>query len=336
MATTISTTAEPAIEPDLAIVDAHHHFWGDGHSGAQSFGRFVPDDLVATMEASGHSFVATVYVDCGWAFRADGPEHLRCVGETEYVDAVAHRFALNAGPTGRIGAGIVGRADLMLGDAVAEVLEAHIAASPARFRGIRELLAYDPDVYQALNLQPGRSRDPRFRAGFRQLARLGLSFDALCVHTMLGEMVELARAFCDTPIILNHLAGPIGLGRFAGQRDEVLAEWRASLAALADCPNISIKLSGIGSPIMGFGWPEADASPGSTIAAMACRPYIEAAVDAFSPARCMVASNFPVDGKSFDYGTLWNALKLATAGYTQAERAALFHGTASRVYRLSP
>lgn len=335
MSVTEAGIAEAAIAPELAIVDTHHHFWGAGHFGAGKFGNFLPEDLTAAIERSGHRMAATVYVDCGWAFRKGGPEHLRCVGETEYVEAVAESFANTLKSFGKIGDGIVGRADLVLGDSVAEVLEAHIEASPTRFRGIRELVAYDPEAYQALNIPPGKAFDPRFREGFRQLARLGLSCDLLCVHTMLEEVIDLARAFPATPIIINHLGGPIGIGRFENRRDEVFADWRSKIDALARCPNVAMKLSGFGSDVMGLGLGNAGGAGNSTTVSAAIEPYIRAAIDAFSPARCMVGSNFPVDRQSFDYGTLWNALKRIFQSYSADEQRQLLSDTAKWVYRLA-
>jgi L-fuconolactonase len=218
--------------------------------------------------------------------------------------------------------------------AATPLLEAHLEASPTRFRGIRELLAYDPDIHQALNIPHGNSRDPRFRAGLTQLARFGLSFDVLCAHTMLAEMIDLARAFPDTAIILNHLAGPTGVGRFRGKRSEVFSDWRAKITALAGFPNVSMKLSGFGAELMGFGWNRAATSPDSDTLAAAIRPYILAAVEAFSPSRCMFASNFPVDAASYRYGILWNAFRRVAACYSLDEQRELFHDTAARVYRL--
>lgn len=330
-----SVQAEAAISPGVPVIDTHHHFWGEGHFGVARFGCFLPDDLVATVEESGHSIAATVYVDCGWAFRNTGPEHLRCVGETEYADAVARKFAAGDTSGGKLCAGIVGRADLMLGDAVAEVLEAHLAASPEHFRGIREMVAYDPDAYQALKIAPGKALDPQFRAGFSRLAPLGLSCDLLCTHTILDDVADLARAFPDTAIILNHLASPMGIGRFDGKRDEVLSDWRGKIKVLAELPNMFIKLSGVGADVMGFGWQHLDASPNSETVAAAIAPYIHAAVDAFSPARCMFGSNFPVDRQSFTYGIMWNAFKRAVAHYTAEEQKQMFCGSAVHIYRLA-
>lgn len=335
MSTSNLSEIEEPIAPGRNLIDAHHHFWGASHAGTKAFGRFLPEDFSAAIIRSGHHLAATVYVDCGWAFRDSGPEQLRCVGETEFVEAVARTFANVEGAVGKIGAGIVGRVDMTLGDAVAEVLEAHMAASPTRFRGIRELLAYDSDAYSALNIPQHKSRDPRFRAGMRQLARLGLSLDVLCVHTMLGDIVDLARDFPGTPIILNHLAGPIGIGRFRGKRDEVFVDWQTAIAELATSPNVIMKLSGVGADVMGFNWTKADTRPDSQTLTNAIEPYIAAAIDAFSPARCMFGSNFPVDGQYFGYGVMWNAFKRVASQYSAEEQDDLFSGTASRVYRLS-
>lgn len=335
MPTTGAACSESPLSPHIPLVDTHHHFWGEGHFGAARFGSFLPEDFIATVSGSGHSLAATIYVDCGWAFRDSGPEHLRCVGETDYVEAVVKAFAATDGPVGQLCAGIVGRADLMRGDAVADVLEAHLEASPSRFRGIRELVAYDPDAYQALGIPPGKLLDSRFRAGFGRLAPLGLSCDLLCAHGMLDNVVDLARAFPDTSIILDHLAGPIGIGRFSGKRQEVLADWRTKIEALARFPNISIKLSGLGADVMGFGWHHGGSAPDSATIADAIAPYVHAAVDAFSPARCMFGSNFPVDRQSFGYGVMWNAFKRAAARYSTEEQGQLFLGAAARIYRLA-
>lgn len=326
---------EPAIAPELPIVDVHHHFWDDSFALAEKFGRFLPQDFVAEVVESGHELIGSVYGDCGYAFRDDGVEELRCVGETEYVERVADNFAANPGPGGKLAAGIIARADLMLGDRAGAVLDAHMAASPTRFRGVRELLAYDPEVFRPLDIPEGKSREPGFRSGVAQLARRDLVLEVLGVHPMLDDVVDLARGFPDVPIILNHLGYPIGVGRFRNRREEVFRDWRTRIAALAACENVAIKLSGVGAEVPGFGWFKAALAPGSVEVAAAIEPYITEAIDAFSPSRCMFASNFPVDKASFSYGTLWNAYKLVARRYSLTEQQALFHGNAIRIYRLA-
>ena len=329
------SAAEPPLAPQLAIIDPHHHFWGPGHGGAAFFGRFLPDDFAAEIAKGGHRIEASVYLECGWAYRTGGPEDLRCVGETEYVEAAGAAFAARGGAVGKLVAGIVGRADLLCGDGVAPVLEAHLVASPERFRGIRDILACDPDVHNALNVPAGKSRDPRFRSGFSHLARLGLSFDAWALHPQLGEVTELAREFPNTSIIVNHLGGPIGIGRFAGQRAEAFAQWKTGVTALARCPNVTMKLGGLGMEFTGFGWNDAAVPPDSEALQTVFRPYVLHAIEAFSPSRCMFESNFPVDGVSYGYGTLWNAFKRLVSDFSIDEQNELFHGTAACTYRFS-
>ena len=320
---------EPAIAPNLPIIDPHHHFWGDDDAAGAHFGRFLPEDVTAEITRTGHNIIASIYLECGMGFRTDGPEPLRCVGETETVVALTSNCTAP-----KLAAGIVAHADLILGDAVAPVLEAQLAAAPGRVKGIRDMLTSDPDMQNWRDIPPGKSRDPQFRAGMRQLERYGLSFDVLCVHPQLDEIAELAGAFPNTQIILNHCGEPMGIGRFADQREVVFADWRRGITALARQPNVSIKLSGLGMAHTGFGWTDAATPPDSDALATAFRPYMLHAIEAFSPQRCMFASNFPVDGLSYAYGTLWNAFKKITEDCSNEERSALFFGTANRIYRL--
>jgi predicted TIM-barrel fold metal-dependent hydrolase len=237
----------------------------------------------------------------------------------------------------RVCAGIVGTADLSLGAAVEKVLEAEIAAGGGRFRGIRYITATHPAQAQwgSPVLRPeGLLRQPKVREGFARLAPLGLSFDAWMYHTQLGELVDLARAFPETPIVLDHVGGPIGLGPYAGRRDEVFAEWKARIGELAACPNVCIKLGGLGMRMFGFDVHLGDIAPSSEQLAAAWRPYVETCIAAFGVERAMFESNFPVDKGSCGYQALWNAMKRIAANYSAAEKAALFSGTATRFYRL--
>ncbi len=323
--------AEPILLPDLPIVDPHHHLW------QRADHRYLLDELLADT-GSGHNVVATVFVDCMAYYRSDGPVALRPLGETEFANGVAAMAASGFyGPT-RACAAIVSHADLTRGAAACEVLEAHIAAGNGRFRGIRHAGGWDasPLIHNSHTRPPqGLYADPVFRQGFAQLAPLGLSFEAWQYHPQLPEVRALALASADTSIILNHVCGPLGVGPYAGQTDAVFARWKADISALAaDCPNVTVKLGGLGMQIGPFDHFALARPPGSQQIADAWRPWIETCIEAFGPGRCMFESNFPVDKISSGYAVLWNAFKRLAAGASVDETAALFSGTARRVYRL--
>ena len=328
---------EAILEPELAIIDPHHHLWDRKQH------RYLLDELradVGNIDGSGHRVLATVFVDCVAFYRADGPLALRPVGETEFANGVAAMCASGQLGELRACAGIVGFADLTLGAAVHEVLSAHIAAGggpQGRFKGIRHAGGWDasPMIRNSHTLPPqGLYGDAAFRAGFAQLAPLGLSFEAWQYHPQLPEVIALARAFPDTAIVLNHVGGPLGVGPYAGKTDETFAQWRRHIAELATCANVSVKLGGLGmriGPIGHFTQPD---PPTSQQVADAWRPWIAACIESFGPARSMFESNFPVDKTSASYAVLWNAFKRLAAGASADEKADLFAGTARRVYRL--
>jgi L-fuconolactonase len=322
---------EPALEPDLPIIDPHHHLIDRPESG-----RYLLPDLLEDI-ASGHNVVATVYLEWLSMYRANGPAEMRPVGEIEFANGIAAMSASGGYGKPRICAGIVGHADLSLGGRVAEVLQAMIASGGGRFRGIRFISASHPDQAQ-WGATMGRPEqlllDKRVLEGFAQLAPLGLSFDAFMYHTQLGDLLDLARAYPATPIVLNHVGGPIGLGRYKGKRDAVFADWSARIRELASCPNVHVKLGGLGMRMFGFDVHEGELPPSSEQLAAAWRPYIETCISAFGADRAMFESNFPVDKGSYSYGVFWNACKRLALGASASEKASLFHGTASRFYRL--
>ncbi len=319
---------EPALEPELPIVDPHHHLWDrDGW-------RYLLPELLDDLDC-GHSIVATVFVQCRSMHRADGPVPLRPVGETEFVNGVAAMSASGGYGPAKICAGIVSQADLTLGDAVADVLQAHVHAGGGRFRGIRHTVAHDADAAVASPgnpAAPGLLEDPRFHEGFAQLAPHDMSFEAWLYHPQIDALTALARRFPDTRIVLNHFGGPLGRGAYTP--DAVFPGWQASIRALGTCPNVFVKLGGLGMRINGFDLYERPAPPSSAELAAVMRPYVDVCLDAFGPARCMFESNFPVDKASYGYGTYWNACKLLSRGMSAAERTSLFSGTASGFYRL--
>ncbi len=326
----LARRAEPALDPALPIIDPHHHLWD------RPGWRYLLPELLADM-AQGHSITGTVFVQCRAMHRADGPEPFRPVGETEFVNGIAAMSASGGYGEARVAAGIVGHADLMLGAAVEDVLAAHIQAGGGRFRGIRHTSAWDADpaiMNPAYNPPREMLLNGDFRQGFACLAPLDLSFDAWLYHPQIADLTALARTFPETRIVLDHVGGPLGIHGYAGQRDQVFADWRAAMAELATCPNVHVKLGGLGMRLGGFGFEEAALPASSDTLAAAWKPWIDTAIELFGAARCMFESNFPVDKGSYGYGVFWNACKKLAAGASATERAALFHGTAARFYRL--
>ena len=323
----LAKVQEEILEPERPICDPHHHLW-------EHDTRYLLPELLADT-GSGHNVVSTVFVECMAFYRKSGPREMRFVGETEFVQGVAAMAASERyGPT-KACAGIVSNANLAAGDAVRPLLEAHVAASPNRFRGIRHATAYD-EALPASHTKPapGLMGDAKFRDGFRHLDELGLSFDAWLYHPQLPELADLARAFPGVTIVLDHLGGPIGVPPYS--REEVMPVWREAIADVASCPNVVVKLGGVNMPLNGHGWQERDSPPGSEELAEATRDWYLHAIDVFGPDRCMFESNFPVDKVSCSYAVLWNSFKRIAAGCSEGEKASLFHDTAARVYRLAP
>lgn len=325
---------EETLEPELPICDPHHHLWDQRPDRVEP--RYMMDEILVDLN-SGHNIVSTVFVQCTAMHRADGPEAMRPVGETEFVNGIAAMSASGLYGSTRIAVGIVGTADLTLGESVAEVLEAHIQAGGGRFRGIRQSAAWDPagDAIAGRMAQPHLYMDAKFRAGYAQLARYQMTFEGWCYHHQIKELTDLARAFPDITIILDHFGGPLGVGPYAGRREELFEPWRQDVTELAKCANVVAKLGGINMPINGFGWHERERPPTSQELMEATRPYYEHALEQFGVDRCMFESNYPVDKESCSYNVLWNAFKRLTATYSADEKAKLYHDTAARVYRLT-
>ncbi len=322
---------EEALEPERPICDPHHHLWD------RPGNRYLLDELLADIQ-TGHNVVSTVFVECMAMYRAGGPEAFRPVGETEFVQGVAAMTASGVYGDIRACAGIVGYADLSLGDDVRPVLEAHIAGSPNRFRGIRHAAGWheSPDIRNSHTNPPkGLLLDEQFRRGFAHLEQLGLSFEAWLYHEQIPELTDLARTFPGTTIVLDHFGGPLGVGPYAGRQDEVFATWKRNIDELAKLPNVVAKLGGINMPINGFGWEKRDRPPTSEELAEATKHYYLHTIEQFGPERCMFESNFPVDKASCSYPVLWNAFKRIASGFPEDEKQAMFHDTATRIYRLA-
>jgi predicted TIM-barrel fold metal-dependent hydrolase len=331
----LALTPEAPVEPELPICDPHHHFW-DVRSERIPYQRYLLHELTADMH-SGHNVRSTVFIEARAMYRADGPEEMRPVGEVEFVQGLAAASASGLYGPGRAAAAIVGHANLNLGERVAPVLEALQAASPNRFRGIRHSVTWDPhpevENTAAHKMQGQLDSDP-FRAGARVLAGMGLSLEGWMYFPQLPELADFARAVPNLTIILNHIGGLMRVGPYANRDDEVLATWRSGIAAVAACPNVYMKLGGIGMPRTGFDWHARNKPIGSEELAAAMAPFMTYCIEQFGPDRCMFESNFPVDKVSYSYNVMYNAFKRLSKGYSAAERAAMFHDTAARVYRI--
>ena len=332
----LALTQEPTLEPQIPICDPHHHLW-DFRPERIPYQRYLLHELMADVNC-GHNVRSTVFIEARSMYRADGPAEMRPVGEVEFVQGLAAASASGLYGPCRAASAIVGHADLNLGDRVAPVLEALQAASPNRFRGIRHSVTWDPHPEvenTAAHNTRGQLANAKFRAGARVLARMGLSLEGWLYFPQLPELADFARATPDLTIILNHIGGLLRVGPYANRDSEVLATWRKGIAAVAQCPNVNIKLGGIGMPRTGFDWHDRTKPIGSEELAKSMAPFMTYCIEQFGPNRCLFESNFPVDKVAYSYHVLYNAFKRLSKGYPPTERAAMFHDNAVRVYRIA-
>jgi L-fuconolactonase len=323
---------EPILEPELQIVDAHHHLWDRPQA------RYMFDELNGDI-GSGHNVVATVYVQCRSMYTADAPPAMQPVGEVEFANGVAARYASGLYGASRGCAGIIGCVDLMLGDAVQPVIERMRAVAADRLVGIRNTTAWHSHPAVLSNSMPppaGLLASAAFYAGARHLAGHGLGLDIWAYHTQLDDVLALVQKLPQLHFVLDHIGGPLGVGPYAseGSREQAIADWRAGMRALARHHNLSVKIGGFGLKVMGNTYDTAALPPSSDTLARDWRPYVEFVIDTFGPGRCMFESNFPVDKGMFSYPVLWNAFKKLSAGYTAQERRQLFSATARSIYKL--
>ena len=328
----LALTPEPTLEPEIPICDPHHHFW-DYRTERIPHQRYLLHELAADIN-SGHNVRSTVFVEARSMYRTDGPEEMRPVGEVEFVQGLAAGSATGLYGPGRAAAAIIGYADLKLGDRVEPVLEALQAASPNRFRGIRHSVTWDPHPEMDNREPQGILATDNFRAGARVLARKGMTLEGWMYFPQLPELADFAKAVPDLTIILNHIGGLMRTGPYANRGDELMATWRSGIAAVAACPNVNIKLGGVGMPRTGFDWHDRDQPVGSEELAESMAPLMNYCIEQFGPSRSMFESNFPVDKVAYSYNVMYNAFKRLSKGYSANERAAMFHDTAARVYQI--
>jgi predicted TIM-barrel fold metal-dependent hydrolase len=318
---------EEIIDPERPIIDPHHHLWHHDRT------PYLLEQLRSDT-GSGHAIEKTIYIECGSEYRTDGPEHLKPVGETEFVVEIA--AASKAGDGATI-SGIVAHANLMSGELVDEVLEAHEEAGRGLFRGIRHSGAHDmsPDV------RPSHSNPPAdlytrgdFQEGVRRVAKRGLTLDVWNFHRQIPLLTELARAVPEVTIVFDHFGGPIRIGPYKGKREEIYTQWRLDVAELAKCENVVAKLGGMAMPVNGWHWHNRDTPATSDELVEAQGDYYFHTIDCFGPERCLFESNYPVDRQSISYPVLWNAYKKMAKSFSEEEKQAMFYGNSKRIYRL--
>jgi predicted TIM-barrel fold metal-dependent hydrolase len=328
----LALRSEPALEPDLPIIDAHHHLWDRRPNSV-----YLLPELLADITGSGHNVRGTVFVECAAMYRADGDPRFASVGEVEFVNGVAAICSSGIYGDVRACAGVVGCVDLTGGEAAADVLHACIERAPDRFRGIRCMAAWDPNHEVNDSPRPVTANlleNTMFRAGFSLLAPLGLSFDAWVYHPQLHQVTALADAFPNTSIVLNHMGGRVAIGPYATQGEEAFKSWSEQIRELAKRPNVTVKIGGVGMRLGGFGFHDRELPPTSVELAAAARSSFEVCIEAFGPVRAMFEGNFPVDKSGCSYSVVWNAFKRLAGSFSPSEKAALFAGNATRVYRL--
>lgn len=325
----LARRVEEVILPNLPIVDAHHHLWVENEA------PYLLDEIAADL-ADGHRIDATVFVQAHYGYEQDVPTHLAPVGETRKVAEIA-ATAWRRGIDTDIAAGIVGFVDLTQGALVDAALDAHAAAGDGAFCGVRHSVSSDPLFPDGIVIRPAPSRllgDPRYREGLARVAARGLTYDAMLYQVQIPELTAVARALPELSIVLDHVGCILGVGPYETRADETFDAWRRDMAELATCPNVAVKLGGLGMIITGARWHERQEPPKSAELAGAWKRTIHTCIDLFGAARCMFESNFPVDKAMVSYRTLWNAFKRLADGASDDEKTALFSRTAARIYRL--
>ena len=330
----LNQVQEDIIDPERPIIDPHHHLW---------LKRFNRDYVLPQLWAdtnSGHNIVKTIFMECRAFYLREGPEHLRPLGETEFIAQLARESRESSKPQARI-AGIVAHADLTLAgtntDQLLELLQRHRDSSQGLLRGIRHSAARDPhpkDLLIVSAAPPYIHGKESFRSGLRILAAQGLTYDSWHYHHQNQDFLELAQAVPECTMILDHFGTPLGVGVYRHCRDEIFQQWQQDMIELAKCPNVSAKLGGLAMPDNGFGWDRAARPPTSDELIRQQQHYYLHMLHCFGPQRCMFESNFPVDRLSVNYHVLWNAFKKMTQDLSEADKHALFYGTAEKVYSL--
>lgn len=322
--TWLAQVQEEAIEPDIPIIDPHHHLWM--RQPPPYFLREFVEDLY-----TGHRVVATVYSECHSMYRQSGPEELKVVGESEFVSGMAAMSDSGEFGETEICKAMIGQADMMLGKDVAKVLDAHEVASGGRFRGIRLSAAWheDKSLFRRHDQQHYLA-EPIVRDAIGVLQDREFVMDVWVYHQQLREVAEVAKEFEDLKIVLNHTGMPVLGGPNKGRAAGVFDEWLSGIKQVAEYPNVVIKLGAL--PLRAKDRQNPELPPTSEEIQQAWGKWIEPCIDQFGPSRCMFESNFPVHKNWCSYQILWNGFKRITKSYSPDEKRSMYFDTANRIY----
>ncbi|ENW80504.1 hypothetical protein F909_01790 [Acinetobacter sp. ANC 3929] len=350
---------------DFAIIDPHIHQWDPYHTPhsaallVKALGKYptVMDKVVRLVKPK--PLLDTLGLTA-YALNPYLPEHYQTDTSLFSVESVVH---VEANWHHHKGFGVVEETDwiqqldfkaqgLKLGAIVAtadprdrkfkDILKAHQDVSPL-FRGIRKMAAWHQDsgVYRWCD-RPHLYQNKKFLKGFEQLAKMGLSFDAWGYSSQLNEITALAQQFPDTPIVVDHLATPVGLfgavgkktGKTLAQRNAIFKQWQHDIAHLAEQKNVHAKISGLMMPVLGHTYYKQHRT--ATIAEMASllTPLIQHAIAVFGIERIMYASNFPMDKPNTTLNDLIHAYIQMIAPYGDQALHAIFRQNAANFYQL--
>ena len=326
----LAKVEEDTLEPQLKICDPHHHLWQHPNN------TYLAEEFLQDIN-SGHKISSTVFVECMSSYYKDSSKALAPVGETKFIEELAERNVKNRSRTD-IAKAIVGFADLLLGDAVEKVLDAHLEESPYRFKGIRHACGWDSsDQIRNSHTNPKRFLylDETFQKGFAKLFDYGFTFDAWLYHPQHQDLITLAKSFPNQIIIVDHVGGPLGIGPYQNKQQSVFQCWKKTISQLAECENIFMKLGGLSMATSGFEWHKKNKPPTSLQLAEATAPYLNFCIEKFGTKRCMFESNFPVDKISCSYNILWNSFKRITGSFSIDEKRDLFHDVAVKIYDIN-
>ena len=327
----LNQVKEDIIDPDLPIIDPHHHLWHGDNQLAGSFPYLM--EQLSEDTNSGHNIIGTIFMECAQGYYLNGDEKYKSVGETEFVINIIEESKNISGPTNILG--IISFADLMLGSEVKDVLDKHIITGKGLFKGIRHAAGWDHNnEIQNSHSNPVKNiyYETSFRKGAEELIKLNLTFDAWHYHHQINDLSIFSKNYPELTIIHDHFGGPLGVGPYQGKRDEIFKKWKDDISLLAESKNVYAKLGGLAMPVNGWNFHKNDKPATSNQIVEMHNDYYSHTLECFGVERCMFESNFPVDRRSVSYHVIWNAFKKMVTDYSDKDKNKLFFQNAKDVY----